>query len=339
MMRDTSVSRRRSRRAFVAPAFTLVELLVVIGIIAILIAILLPALNKAREAARITQCLSNCRQLMLASINFSNDHHGYLPTSTTDMYVQTTYSYNDPYRQHFAYRGNTAGTQQFLKDWVSALFPYLGFKDGDLNDFAVISGNVTKLSMTPKVLVCPSDEYQNNGLDSGHMIYNNVSPASAAYPVSYGINVDVTALTDINNVGHFDNSGQVGVSPGHPPYQSGVIRPPLNAKLARIEGPTNVLMFGDAGLRPNVTGSAQLDQTDILAFTTNYDVNNTGAGSYDHQIGSGQGPTLYNSLNTSWCNKVPLKRHNNRINVVFADGHGATVSIGDMKTVRVSPYK
>lgn len=57
-------------------AFTLVELLVVIGIIAVLISILLPALNKARRASRTTSCLSNIRQLVMAEIQYVNDNKG-----------------------------------------------------------------------------------------------------------------------------------------------------------------------------------------------------------------------------------------------------------------------
>src|SRR5437762_11877106 len=59
--------------------FTLVELLVVIGIIAILIGLLLPALNKAREQSKRTTCLANLRSLGQAMLIYANDSRDRLP--------------------------------------------------------------------------------------------------------------------------------------------------------------------------------------------------------------------------------------------------------------------
>jgi len=60
-------------------AFTLVELLIVIGIIAVLVAILLPTLNRAREASYRVACASNLHQLGLATIMYMNDNKQVFP--------------------------------------------------------------------------------------------------------------------------------------------------------------------------------------------------------------------------------------------------------------------
>jgi prepilin-type N-terminal cleavage/methylation domain-containing protein/prepilin-type processing-associated H-X9-DG protein len=106
-----AASVRRPRPADAVPpagrgsvGFTLVELLVVIGIVALLISILMPALNNARQQANAIKCMSNLRQITLAWHMYSNEHKGKtMPTHTT---------------QHFG-----AGTGDI---WVAFLRPYYG---------------------------------------------------------------------------------------------------------------------------------------------------------------------------------------------------------------------
>src|SRR3712207_4182975 len=77
--RTSCTGRGTSPRPPARAGFTLVELLVVIGIIALLMSILLPTLSRVKEQANRIKCASNIRQIGMAMTTYANQHRGMLP--------------------------------------------------------------------------------------------------------------------------------------------------------------------------------------------------------------------------------------------------------------------
>lgn len=151
--------------------FTLVELLVVIGIIAILIAMLLPALTKARQQAQTITCASNERQIYIGLVQYSGDWGGWIPqpmTNNNQFWVAAdgrTYQW-----QTFAVvlsgGGGIAGGSG------ASYTPYLG---------AVTSRTPFNL---PGVFICPAEAILGSGI-------NSLTPAGrGSYALNQYLGVD-----------------------------------------------------------------------------------------------------------------------------------------------------
>jgi prepilin-type N-terminal cleavage/methylation domain-containing protein len=180
--------------------FTLVELLVVIGILAILVSILLPAVQHAREAARRTTCRNHLRQVALAA-KLHHDARRHFPTG----------SFQVP-------GGDGPDTPAW--SWLARILPYMEesalYNQGRIGKATLRESGVTHHQLA--LFLCPSDEYSNRGprTDAGNLRNRSdgtkgIAVGQTNYQGVSGANWGADGSQKLNHIGtDWRNAGKNG---------------------------------------------------------------------------------------------------------------------------------
>jgi len=165
--------------------FTLVELLVVIGIIALLISILLPSLNRARETANRVKCASNLRQIGQAILLYSNDSKG--------PYPRTIYIVNSAPND----TGKSTGLSQVTDPFSSS---GVGSGGQGINNVPVALFLLMRTEdITSGVFVCPSSNATPDNFGGGsNVVANFVDFGTISQNLSYSY---CNPYPDVNALG------------------------------------------------------------------------------------------------------------------------------------------